>query len=268
MSYQGNVINGDVVLDTVENFKKSIQEYENKASSETISPQGLNIARCPVRFFWGCIGPWEGISWPKDAGSNKVTIPYAPLTNFSTWEQSLIQEAIQELSTKVPALNFVKRNDGRAISFQKEASGCWSKLGYQNDGVVLLERQPLNIGSGCWVKGVIQHEIMHALGMAHEHMRPDRDNYLIMNTPNMKQLGLDNSWKYWQNDVLTQFTTSFDYGSLMMYPLRVTDSNFVYDTNQPFMTATQVVPNGVIVGQRNGPSTLDIPALNLRYPSN
>ena len=47
-------------------------------------------------------------------------------------------------------------------------SGCWSFLGMMGG------EQQLNLGFGCVYRGVIEHEFLHALGVHHEHMRPDR----------------------------------------------------------------------------------------------
>lgn len=39
-------------------------------------------------------------------------------------------------------------------------------------------RQPFNIR--CWRSRTLQHELMHALGISHEHNRHDRDDYLVI----------------------------------------------------------------------------------------
>ena len=43
-----------------------------------------------------------------------------------------------------------------------------------------------NNGITCMTKGIIVHELLHILGVSHEQTRPDRDEYLSVNWPNMK----------------------------------------------------------------------------------
>ncbi len=62
---------------------------------------------------------------------------------------------------------------------------CWSYLGMLNRGM-----QELSLDDGCvasWAPGVVIHELMHAAGFWHEHMRPDRDTYVKINLDNVLQ---------------------------------------------------------------------------------
>ena len=61
---------------------------------------------------------------------------------------------------------------------------CFSPVGrqYRKPGM-----QELSIGAGCNSKGIIMHELMHALGFWHEQARSDRDDYLEVLWENIKK---------------------------------------------------------------------------------
>ena len=54
--------------------------------------------------------------------------------------------------------------------------GCYSEIGKtkQNKSQILS----LDVEPGCVVKETIIHELLHALMFNHEHIRPDRDEYI------------------------------------------------------------------------------------------
>lgn len=101
--------------------------------------------------------------------------------------------------------------------------GGMSALGFQG-GVQALE---INLDCCATSKGLVMHEMGHAVGLVHEHQRPDRDQYVTVQPANAHQnyTGAFDiyPWGYrhehehgafWSDPTLT----AFDYESLMIYP--------------------------------------------------
>ncbi|RWS20573.1 astacin-like metallopeptidase 2 protein, partial [Leptotrombidium deliense] len=86
-------------------------------------------------------------------------------------------------------------------------------------------------GYGCHSIGTAIHELMHAIGFFHNHMRADRDQYLLIHWANIKQ------------EFRNQFTllkayeakiyTPFDYDSIMQYGPRAFSVNGFLKTITP-----------------------------------
>lgn len=73
---------------------------------------------------------------------------------------------------------------------------CWSYLGRQGG------RQPVSLKqNGCVYTGTVQHEVLHALGFHHEHVRSDRDSYVNILTQNIQSGQLNHT------KTLSQFNT-------------------------------------------------------------
>jgi hypothetical protein len=115
-------------------------------------------------------------------------------------------------------IRFRERNgNDRDFVYMMADQGCYSLVGRNGN------QQPLSLGQGCGVVGVVIHEIMHALGFHHHHSRSDRDQFLEI------------VWGNIPYDMRPQFTklspgqdqlfTQFDYGSIMMYGRAAFSSN-------------------------------------------
>ncbi|MCL4135663.1 UNVERIFIED_CONTAM: hypothetical protein GTU68_067329 [Idotea baltica] len=101
------------------------------------------------------------------------------------------------------------------------------------------------------------HEIGHALGLEHEHTRPDRDQYIKINWENIVPEKANNF------DVSTsdkQYYGDYDYESIMHY-----GEYFFSSNGQP--TIETLNGSGSVIGQRKAPSTGDIAAISQLYAS-
>lgn len=63
---------------------------------------------------------------------------------------------------------------------------CESNVGRQGPGRNIVYLQHIPGGRSCMDRYSVIHEILHALGLHHEHNRPDRDNFIKIHDENLK----------------------------------------------------------------------------------
>lgn len=104
-------------------------------------------------------------------------------------------------------------------------------------------------------KGVIVHEILHALGVFHEHARSDRESYISVNYQNMD----NNPQTHYQFNVRPGSSPNglFDFQSVMMY-------GSYYFSNNGMPTITKL-SGDTISAQRAGMSAGDVSGINSLY---
>lgn len=77
---------------------------------------------------------------------------------------------------------------------------------------------PVNFSPYCLtLRGAIQHELLHVLGLLHEQSRPDRDEYVRIVWANIEPQFVQNFGKTSWEAVET-FGLPYDFDSLMHYP--------------------------------------------------
>lgn len=89
----------------------------------------------------------------------------------------------------------------------KNKKGCYSYLGRVGG------KQVLNLGKGCWSTRIILHEIGHAMGMIHEHQRPDRDKYVRVYWSNIDR----DKRNYFSKSYVVNTYGPYDFNSIMHY---------------------------------------------------
>ena len=96
------------------------------------------------------------------------------------------------------------------VSFQNDPTDnrCWSYVGRQEG------TQKVQLSDYCSSHKVILHQFMHSIGFYHEHVRPDRDNYVKIH-PNCIRNGGNQNFKI-QPTSLT-FGLPYDAKTVMHY---------------------------------------------------
>ncbi|CAJ0942366.1 unnamed protein product, partial [Mesorhabditis belari] len=177
-------------------------------------------------------------------------IPYTISSQYSSFSRSKIAEAIEEYR-KLTCIDFAPKSaaDQDYIHIVPD-DGCYSLVGR------IGGKQPVSLGDGCIQKGIIIHELMHAVGFFHEQSRADRDDYVTINWSNVES-GLQDQFDKYSLNMIDHLGTKYDYGSVMHYAPTAFSKNG--------KSTIEPKESGVEIGQRIGFSEIDVFKINKLY---
>jgi len=177
-------------------------------------------------------------------------VVYEKPVNHSQLQQDNVALAIAHW-TENTTLSFIERTEENASEYShyvqfRATNSCASHVG------MIGGPQPIYISDACSVGSII-HEIGHAIGLFHEHTRPDRDNFVQVDWNEIVE-GKGINFDLQTANVATY--SDYDYESIMHY-----GEKFFSISGKP----TIIVADGVEIGQREGLSPLDIQSADKMY---
>jgi len=111
-----------------------------------------------------------------------------------------------------------------------DGNGCYSELVGMTGSRQSLSLTKMDAnGATCWGLGTVMHELLHVVGLWHEQMRYDRDDYLDIHSENYG--GAEFQFSKVSSNVTSTYNIPYNYRSIMHY------SAWAFSTNgKPTMT--------------------------------
>uniref|UniRef100_A0A1I7RHH9 Metalloendopeptidase n=1 Tax=Bursaphelenchus xylophilus TaxID=6326 RepID=A0A1I7RHH9_BURXY len=126
--------------------------------------------------------------------------------------KDLIKDMMQYLEEQT-CFKFIEKSSQRDYLDIRKEDGCYSYVGRVGGP------QLLSLSKGCFRPYIIQHELLHALGLEHEHQRHDRDKYIKVNYRNV-QKGKEDNFDKIPSHLVELYGQPYDYNSIMHYDSR------------------------------------------------
>lgn len=174
----------------------------------------------------------ETVLKPSDFGAlwyqrNKVRglvpVPYYISRAFESWQKDVIRTAMNHIQQH-SCIDFYMKDWKPDVMFIGKGDGCHANMYRKSTQRYSRARrrweryQKVVIGDGCFNKNEQTpiHELLHALGFIHEHMRPDRNTYVTVRWENIIN-GRANQFHRFPRHAVNTFGYSYDFISIMHY---------------------------------------------------
>jgi hypothetical protein len=267
---EGKFFQGDIVL---MDDQKEIFEFNGRHNDGIVKSLQTGILN-------------ESYRWPKDM-KGYVIVPYRIAEYFGekvtffwiffSYRSILASNQVEEIMFAMrylqayTCIRFVKMSNEYDFINIISGKGCYSNLGKTGGPQdVSLQR------NGCLVRGIIMHELIHALGygkptlllkfvlinlklfLDHMHNHADRDKYIEIRWQNIQDDSIHNFEKDDDRD-FGNFGTNYDYRSVMHYEPRAFSKN----GHETIVPRNSFFKN--IIGQREYLSYGDAKRINNMY---
>ncbi|EYC01277.1 hypothetical protein Y032_0108g18 [Ancylostoma ceylanicum] len=187
-------------------------------------------------------------------------IPYTLDDSLDELDKEDIRGALKEIEEKTCIrFEYVESPTGYHINYMRVDSATFCGLSYigRNEPA-----NPIYLSFQCGnPRGVALHETLHALGIAHQHVRMDRDQHITLDWSNINPQQYD-SFAVSDSKMFTTYGVKYDYGSIMHYNAYTAAVNLAKPTMIPKVDPEK---NLAILGQRDAMSDTDIAIVKKMY---
>jgi hypothetical protein len=178
---------------------------------------------------------------PDSEGTWKYGIvPYKMDSDYSQAEIDFIIMAMKSIESQTrtsrgECIRFIPRVNEKPYLNVINGDACYSYVGRQDTGF-FSNSQDLSLTRGaCMYKGIIMHELLHALGLHHEHTKLNRNNFVNLNVNNIKA-DKKIMFEIYADQPQASLALPYDITSIMHF------DNYAFSSNgQPTLTAKQNV---------------------------
>lgn len=179
--------------------------------------------------------------WPRGRIPYTFNLLGRPANDFRVYDN--INAAIDYWNSIFPNSVIAHTSQTDYVEFKYTYGVCRSSVGRVGG------KQQIEGYENCGV-GAFIHEIGHAMGLFHEHTRPDRDDFVQINWDNI-ETGKSHNFEIPAAGTSAK-SGAYDFGSIMHYGLTAFSDN-----GQQTITPIVTVPAGITVGQSMGLSAGD-----------
>uniref|UniRef100_A0A1I7SXC5 Metalloendopeptidase n=1 Tax=Caenorhabditis tropicalis TaxID=1561998 RepID=A0A1I7SXC5_9PELO len=229
----------------------SDDEDDDDTNSTATDAPGTRARKSALYFEGNLIKKWDPSS----------PIRYVLDNSLEDLDKNDVRAAIYEIekNTCIRFKELASPPTGSHIVYYKVDSPTFCGLSYVGRAD---PANPVYLSFGCENnKGVAIHETMHALGVAHQHLRNDRDQFITINWSNIDPQQYD-AFVVVDSKLYTSYGVKYAYDSIMHYNGYTAAQNIAIPTMNP---KTNSAANLRILGQRQKMGATDIELLKKMY---
>jgi hypothetical protein len=174
-----------------------------------------------------------GVSYSSSMWPN-AQVPYTISSSWDSEGREKIELAVSLFNRDSPVKYVPRTNQYSYVRFEKSTENNSYVGNHPNMGL-----QPINL-SYTQTDNVL-HEMGHAVGLYHEHQRPDRENYVSVREPYESRD--PTNFKILTQNIST-YNTPFDYASIMLYDTYLTrkdDGEIIVFNNDYSLSTLDVI---------------------------